>query len=217
MKLYDLTIPVDIEIASTKKVVDSDDVTQATATTADLGESSLGSSLGSKSVNVSKRFSSTAASTVRIEGGCLVHCTQYDSIHTPYWRKSESLHSLSVRWSGLEIHYHTMVMGDNPSCSAGLPVAIQWNADSHQVIKLDDFEADRGFRRRNRVEMMIPIMQRYDLVRQAGFSRLEMKDAEKEIKKIQKQRNRSRGDVLVSDIVDKLRRKPHKSTWDHGM
>ena len=63
--------------------------------------------------------------------------------------------------------------------------------------------------------MMIPIMQRYyDLVRQAGFSRLEMKDAEKEIKKIQKQRNRSRGDVLVSDIVDKLRRKHKKA---HGI
>lgn len=79
MKLDDLTIPVDIEIASTKELGDCDDVTHATAATADLGESSFGSSLGSKSVNVSKRFSSTAASAVRIEGGCLVHCTQYDN------------------------------------------------------------------------------------------------------------------------------------------
>eukprot|EP00523_Entomoneis_sp_CCMP467_P002017 CAMPEP_0168754048 /NCGR_PEP_ID=MMETSP0724-20121128/19291_1 /TAXON_ID=265536 /ORGANISM="Amphiprora sp., Strain CCMP467" /LENGTH=121 /DNA_ID=CAMNT_0008802497 /DNA_START=379 /DNA_END=744 /DNA_ORIENTATION=+ len=96
-----------------------------------------------------------------------------------------------------------MTMGDNPSVSSGIPIAISWEASAHQSISLEEYEKSRDLRR-YRAEMKLPRMMRDDIARDSGCSRMEMKECQKTCTRIQEQRKKSSADVDYASLLRKV-------------
>lgn len=53
-----------------------------------------------------------------------------------------SAHSLTTKvwFDEVLIHYHAMILGDNPAVSQGVPVTLSWRAHESEVVDVDCFE-----------------------------------------------------------------------------
>ena len=104
-----------------------------------------------------------------------------DSTRTGRMSKKEvSFHSIQIR------HYR-MILGDNPACSIGAPVQLDWNHESEEKHDLDIYEVERRPRRKLR-HLVLSYYRRKDILLQAGFDEGEMRVVEKQIGKLKRQR-----------------------------
>ena len=87
--------------------------------------------------------------------------------------------SKRVSFDTIEIREHNMTLGDNPSCSHGPPLAMEWGHSGRYEMSLDDYEENRGERRRDR-QLAIPRHQREFILKKKGVTRSEMNDVIKE-------------------------------------
>lgn len=96
----------------------------------------------------------------------------------------------SVSFGKVDIHYHEMVLGDNPYCHDGAPVEIDWKRFDHESKDIDEFES----RVREEVkERMIPAAQRLMILHQSGRHKLSDVMAKiSEIARIREQRRKER-------------------------
>ena len=100
----------------------------------------------------------------------------------------------SVSFGQVDIHYHEMVLGDNPYCHAGAPVEIDWKRFDHECKEIDEFES----RVREEVkERMIPAAQRMMILHQSGRHGLvDIMSKISEIDRIREQRRKERNMYL---------------------
>eukprot|EP00551_Chaetoceros_affinis_P003918 CAMPEP_0203642498 /NCGR_PEP_ID=MMETSP0088-20131115/7873_1 /ASSEMBLY_ACC=CAM_ASM_001087 /TAXON_ID=426623 /ORGANISM="Chaetoceros affinis, Strain CCMP159" /LENGTH=115 /DNA_ID=CAMNT_0050498339 /DNA_START=329 /DNA_END=676 /DNA_ORIENTATION=- len=87
-----------------------------------------------------------------------------------------------------------MTIGDNPSCSSGAPVSLNWSYNPDPIIcSLEDYEISKvDFPRRSRSEMLIPLDIRHKKLKEEWcVSTSEILRAIKENKMIQEQRYKS--------------------------
>ena len=117
--------------------------------------------------------------------------------------KTEKKEKKSVSWDTFEIYSHEIILGDNPAVSSGPPVSIDWEAFDQQTLSIDDYEKHRA-NPRVRNEMILPRMVREDLLRNAGYSRGELKEVSEEIAVIRRQRSRSARDAVIKTKLQKL-------------
>eukprot|EP00553_Chaetoceros_curvisetus_P004274 CAMPEP_0204632768 /NCGR_PEP_ID=MMETSP0717-20131115/25649_1 /ASSEMBLY_ACC=CAM_ASM_000666 /TAXON_ID=230516 /ORGANISM="Chaetoceros curvisetus" /LENGTH=319 /DNA_ID=CAMNT_0051650713 /DNA_START=112 /DNA_END=1071 /DNA_ORIENTATION=- len=116
----------------------------------------------------------------------------------------------NVSFKTVDIREYNRTLGDNPSCSFGPPVSLDWNYSTEQKISLEDYEKHRGMRR-TRYNMRLPARARESLVKMnLGYSDEEVNAVTKDIKKVQ--RSRSVNDVLsvfwrVEDMCQSAGRK----------
>lgn len=96
----------------------------------------------------------------------------------------------SVSFGQVDIHYHEMVLGDNPYCHAGAPVEIDWKRFDHECKEIDEFES----RVREEVkERMIPASQRMMILHLSGRHKLsDIMSKISEIARIREQRRKER-------------------------
>jgi hypothetical protein len=94
----------------------------------------------------------------------------------------------NVSFSQILIRDYEMTIGCNPSCSDGVPVELDWAYQELVPLPVDAYEEHRGSHRRSRQEMRLGPVMRRDIVREAGVSRGEIKEAQKMAAKIQRQR-----------------------------
>jgi hypothetical protein len=125
--------------------------------------------------NGAAEFSTTTASTVA------------DS------RSSSAGHCRQVSFDKLIIRRYPMILGDNPACSIGTPVTLDWVYEDEQVCDIDLYECERQSRRPSRgIEKMrllvLSYYRRRDILRQAGYNDAEIKAAAKQVDKIRRQR-----------------------------
>lgn len=108
-----------------------------------------------------------------------------------------------VRFSTVQIHQHPVILGDNPACSRGPPLSIDWEALDSTEFSIDDLEKSRARRggRRHAEELVLPKHSRVRTLRQCGYSRKDFRQAKAEIKDIQ----RTRADV-AEEFLNRLRR-----------
>ena len=101
--------------------------------------------------------------------------------------------SNSVRFHNVQIREYGIVLGDNPSCSKGLPISLSWDYDQEgeQEMLLDDFEQWRGGQRRSMSQMKIPACVRFNTLRSWDVQMKDMKIIESELKQIRNQRLRT--------------------------
>jgi hypothetical protein len=97
--------------------------------------------------------------------------------------------SSTVSFQSVNVREYERTLGDNPSCSYGPPVTLDWEYSNEQSISLDDYEKYRGMRR-NKCTMRLPARTRETMLKiNMGFSDEEVQAVEKAIKKVQKSRS----------------------------
>mmetsp|Transcript_14677 Transcript_14677/g.16705 ORF Transcript_14677/g.16705 Transcript_14677/m.16705 type:complete len:194 (+) Transcript_14677:135-716(+) len=94
----------------------------------------------------------------------------------------------SVKFDKVMIREYQLTAGDNPSCSSGVPICLNWQYDNEEEITLDLYETHRGERRAFN-EMKLPAAIRYSILKNDwGISMSEIREALKECKSVKEQR-----------------------------
>lgn len=88
-------------------------------------------------------------------------------------KKDEEKKSKRVSFDTIEIREHNLTLGDNPSCSHGPPLVMEWGHSGRYEMSLDDYEENRGERRRDR-QLAIPRHRRESILKKSGVTRSEM-------------------------------------------
>lgn len=96
-----------------------------------------------------------------------------------------------VSFDTVKVRYYSMELGDHPSCSIGPPVCLSWDFTEGEPRRIDAYESARRFRRRRR-STLLNYYQRMDILKEAGFTDEEIRMADQERKKIQRQRSGTR-------------------------
>jgi hypothetical protein len=99
---------------------------------------------------------------------------------------SEDKPKKSVSFGDITIRDHPMIIGDSvPGC--GVPLTIDWEAQSEVVLKVEDYEEYRPERRRGRA-MIMPRNIRASLAMSSGCTMREIAGAVSECQRIRKER-----------------------------
>lgn len=101
-------------------------------------------------------------------------------------RRSSPALKRSVSFSNLSIREYNLALSQNPSCSYGPPVELDWQYQRQCVVDVDDYEQRRSPRKSRRDMLLSPIL-RCRLLRQR-YSKDEVRHAMKEVAKIKHQR-----------------------------
>ena len=89
----------------------------------------------------------------------------------------------SVSFDSVHVHEHTVVLGDNPSVSSGLPIALGERSLT-ETMDIDEYEE---YERRHRGANRLSKKDRARLIRQR-HTRFSMMKAKRELKQIKKSR-----------------------------
>jgi len=136
-----------------------------------------------------------------------------DSIHSA--QSNSNNMKRNVSFSSLEIRTYNVTLGDAPT-SNGPPVSLGWDYDPDATVEqsIDHYENYRAEApRRNKHEMLMPAAHReYLLMREAGFSRGEIKVAMYEAQRTAKQREKTLKGVMlglqpVQEVLEKTKRR----------
>lgn len=102
---------------------------------------------------------------------------------------SEDKTKKSVSFGNITIREHPMIIGDSvPGC--GVPLTIDWEAQSEVVLKVEDYEKYRPERRRSRTMIMPPNV-RLSLAINSGCTMQEISRVDAECERIRKERTKS--------------------------
>jgi len=143
--------------------------------------------------------------------GCLKVKTQRESLSripfSPPARSQEPSGTaedrLSVRFDTVEFREYARVLGDNPSTSVGPPVGIGWEYDQEIILDVDEYEVNNEGRRTKKEFAMDPIT-RGDMLREAGYSRREIRLATKMTKKERERRSASLRMQMFDPILERV-------------
>lgn len=100
----------------------------------------------------------------------------------------------STSFSTVEIREYNIVIGDNPSVSRGAPIGLGWKYVSSSPIKIDEYEFTRMSEGRlvtsfgARAGLILTHLRRRSMLRYAGFTEEEIKEATAEARRIKAQR-----------------------------
>ena len=108
-----------------------------------------------------------------------------------------------VCFASVHVREYPIILGDNPTCSSGPPVTLDWeyNGDASASRSVDEWENERYYDRRSREEMrVVPASVRTEWLLDAGFSPLQIHEV---IQDIQKEQHRQRLSIDKSRLQDK--------------
>jgi hypothetical protein len=112
----------------------------------------------------------------------------------------------NVSFTSLEIRSYPITLGDAPT-SNGPPVSLDWEHDpqSTETHEIDSYEQHRTNTRRSKHEMIMPPSYRkYLLMREAGFSRVEIQRAVEEARRMSKKREATRKNLYLQPVEEVL-------------
>lgn len=135
---------------------------------------------------------------------------------------SEGAMKRRISFGTIQIREHAQTIGDNPACSYGTPVSLDWDHEDMEALKLDDYESHRS-RQRTKEEFYMNHYERRDLLKLNGYSVDEIKEAKKKVAKLRSKRERTKflqmnypQLVVVEDVIEsglrKVKRSISKST-----
>jgi hypothetical protein len=101
-----------------------------------------------------------------------------------------------ISFGNLEIRHYDVALSDHPSCSYGPPVQLSWEYQRENVVVLpvDSYELTRSPRRDKGDLVLSYNDRRHMLLKQAGYSKKEVKQAMKEVDRVKRER-------LVTDML----------------
>eukprot|EP00544_Gedaniella_sp_CCMP2646_P015786 CAMPEP_0202486622 /NCGR_PEP_ID=MMETSP1361-20130828/5131_1 /ASSEMBLY_ACC=CAM_ASM_000849 /TAXON_ID=210615 /ORGANISM="Staurosira complex sp., Strain CCMP2646" /LENGTH=220 /DNA_ID=CAMNT_0049115805 /DNA_START=15 /DNA_END=677 /DNA_ORIENTATION=- len=139
-----------------------------------------------------------------VRKSCLKVKTQQESLN-----KSTAVATCdkTVYFSTMEIHTHALRLGDNPCVASGAPLTIAWNAEFTTSVSVDDYEEAHPDRR-SREELKVPQLVRAEWLRDEGYARSELLEAQAKAMRIQRARLASTKDSLgMEESKDCVKRK----------
>merc|ERR1712037_781674 len=83
----------------------------------------------------------------------------------------------SVRFDSVVIREYPIVIGDSPSTSNGVPISLGWEYKPVATVCIDEFESTRKEELRNTCQLWLPSNVREEMLGDAGFSELELREA----------------------------------------
>jgi hypothetical protein len=86
------------------------------------------------------------------------------------------------------VREYAMTMGDNPSCSYGPPVCLDWLYLETTNLKLEEYERTRP-RKRNMRQLVLNYYRRCEILESAGYDSAEMKRTTRQINRVKRQRD----------------------------
>ena len=138
----------------------------------------------------------------------------YDESCCLSYGSTKSNDTNSVRFSNISFREYPINVGDNPACSSGTPISIDWDyypSQGYKTISIDDYEESRP-RRRNRLGLRIPHEERHRMLREDwGVPLVTILETATKVKRIRMQRRRTaiQPDALfvAEDLVESTFRK----------
>jgi hypothetical protein len=100
----------------------------------------------------------------------------------------------TVSFSNLEIREYDVAISDHPSCSFGPPVQLSWEYKQKEVVPVESYEQSRTPRRERRDLVLSYYDRRFLLIKQAGYSKKEIKQTMLEVERVKRER-------LVTDLL----------------
>jgi hypothetical protein len=95
----------------------------------------------------------------------------------------------NVTFHEVRIRNYTMTLGDNPACSFGAPVQLDWDFDELPTLQLDDYEQFRKKTRRTKLRhLVLSYYKRLEILQNLGHSDHQLRQATKKIARIKSQR-----------------------------
>jgi len=93
----------------------------------------------------------------------------------------ESDIDFQVSFQNVDIREYDVTVGDNPSCTFGVPISIGWKFNAQRSVSLDEYETVRpSGERRTQKQMLLPSKERESILREAGIARSSMAKAIRE-------------------------------------
>lgn len=114
----------------------------------------------------------------------------------------ENANKKKVSFDTVEVHYHDVILGDNPGCTEGPPIQIGWKPFATNKFQIDQFEQWRENHRRRYGKSRLPLssIQRYLLLKKTdscNYNSQEIYDRVDEMEAIKKQRKRSTSGYIL--------------------
>jgi hypothetical protein len=128
-----------------------------------------------------------------------------------------------VTFDSVQIRYYPMILGDHPACSIGPPVTLGWEYTTHNnnnsindnadnakedettsgdgTIDINTYELQRGPRRRLR-HLVMNYYRRRNVLLQAGYNEADLRQAERQVARHQRQRTTTRWCMPVSRVQE---------------
>lgn len=75
-----------------------------------------------------------------------------------------------LRWGNIVIREYSQCLGDNPACSNGVPLQLDWDYQLLDIVRLDEFEAAREISRQNKASLRMPSSYRKALMLKLGYT-----------------------------------------------
>lgn len=101
---------------------------------------------------------------------------------------SSSISDAVVKFSKVSIREYEIVPGCNPSVSEGCPISLGWRHAEEKHLKFHAFEDSRQSRRRSQNQMRMPKSYRESLLLDFGYTKKDVKKADKDAHKIRTKR-----------------------------
>lgn len=125
--------------------------------------------------------------------------------HSPSSERERS----RVKFGQLEIRTYESILGDNPSCSRGPPLAIGWNydADSIKTMPVDVFENHPSRRDRPQIyesELIIDRAEREQTLLDLGYTKAEIAAATRQTLKDKRKRRRTADNLGSAYMEEKV-------------
>ena len=122
-----------------------------------------------------------------------------------------------ISFGTIKIREHGQTIGDNPSCSYGAPISLDWDHRDMEELKVDDYEAYRPDAR-TKEKFHLNHFQRSNLLKLNGHSNDEIKESKKQTRKLRNQRERTKFVAMnypkvgtVEDVIESGLRKVKRS------
>ncbi|KAL7541358.1 hypothetical protein ACHAXR_011318 [Thalassiosira sp. AJA248-18] len=105
-----------------------------------------------------------------------------------------------VCFASVQVREYPVILGDNPSCTSGAPIALSWNHDLDSSISIDEWEGQRCIERRTKEEIRIPASVRAEWLLDAGYS---VSHVHEVIQDVEAAKRRRRSSIVKSSFQDK--------------
>jgi hypothetical protein len=96
-----------------------------------------------------------------------------------------------ISFGTIQIREHSRTMGDNPSCTYGTPIQLDWDYEELEDIKVEDYEIFRPSTR-SKQQFHLNHFQRRNLLKLNGFSSVDISKTKKQVSKMRNQRERTK-------------------------
>lgn len=104
-----------------------------------------------------------------------------------------------IKFSTIEVREFNRTLGDNPACTDGPPIALDWDFIDKKSMSIDEYEANRLPRKAHRHLLLSMHTRRNIMSRQYGYTVEELADVENTVRLVQKKREKTKNQSPLTE------------------